>query len=282
MSARTTIVMLLILAASFQASSQTPHEFKKLAASPYILLAEVVDKPADTIKWVGAFKYFWIKPLKDYKGNFAGRPDSVAVLIDLKDTHDISLWPHLKKGDELMVFITGTSLGHAWGSYYSTVGDNALGHRVGSHDGDVFRIGSSVITRHEFKNCIDSINRRDNIEKKHHAALQRYGLSDWSSLGDTRLWSGQQGNGVYADGVYVAYWEARGKYIRHVYTLDKKGRMRVFVKDTDDKVIAHVRRFLAKQDCSTQELQECLTEVSFHLDNRTNEWSTSWGSAQRK
>lgn len=196
--------------------------------------------------------------------------------------HDISLWQDLKRGDELIIFATGTSLFYVPGCYYATVCDNAIGHRIGAHDRDGFQISNRVVTYHEFKSAIDSVNRRDKIRKKSDSALERYRFSNGRSAGWTRLWGGNHGNGVYADGIYVAHWAAPNKHIRHIYIMSKRGRIRVLTKGDDDQIVARVRRFLIKQNCSDQEFQECLTEVRFHLENRTSSWSSSWGSAMKK
>jgi hypothetical protein len=282
MRAQTIAAILLFLTTSFHAKSQMRDEFnKRVGSTGYILLVEVLHKPADTIEWLGSFRSLWVKTLKDYKGNFGNNTDSIPILIDLRDAHDIALWSHLELGKELMVFANGTSLFHGHGFYYATVGDNAIGHRIGSRDRDGFRIGNSVVTHREFKNVIDSVNRRDKINKQSTSALERYRLSNSWTSGGTRLWAGKRGNGVFSDGIYVVHWEAATKYNRHVY-IYKGGRTRVLAKGSDDKILEQVNRFLIKQGCSNQELQECLTEVRFHLDNRTQEWSSSWGSAQRK
>jgi hypothetical protein len=282
MRAQTILTILLTLTASFHAKSQKPSEFDKLAGSnAYILMVEVLNKPADTIEWLGSFRSLWVKPLKDYKGNFGNHADSIPILIDLRDTGDIYLLSNLERGNEVMVFVTGTSLFSGRGFYYVTVGNNAIGHRIGSRDRDGFRIGNTLVTHSEFKNVIDSVNRRNIIEKKSSSTLDRYGLANSSTSGGDRLWAGKSTNGVYADGVYVAHWKAANKSNRHIYTIER-GRIRVLAKRADDKILAQVHRFLIKQDCSNQELQECLAEVRFHLDNRTREWSSSWGSAQRK
>jgi hypothetical protein len=276
------VATLLISTASLHAKSQMRAEFNKLVGSTdHILLVEVLHKPADTIEWLGSFRSLWVKTLRDYKGNFGNHADSIPIIIDMRDTCDISLWSHLEQGNELMVFINGTSWFHVRGTYYATVSDNAIGRRIGRRDRDGFRMGTSIVAHRELKNVIDSINRRNKIQKKSTSALERYRLSNWWTSGGHRLWAGKNSNSVYADGIYVAHWEAENKYNRHVY-IYQGGRTRVLAKGSDDKILAQVNRFLIKQGCNDQELHECLTEVRFHLDNRTTEWSSSWGSAQRK
>src|SRR5262245_32111613 len=108
MRTQTIVVVLLILTAPFYVKSQKPIESKKLVGSTdYVLMVEVLHKPADTIEWLGSFKSLWVKTLKDYKGNFRNHADSILLLINLKDTHDLSSLSQLERGNELVVFVTG-------------------------------------------------------------------------------------------------------------------------------------------------------------------------------